>query len=63
MKVIQTRRGLAKRYGIHHETFSIWLKKIGIDHRCALTPIELEMVYTKIGSPEKLKELAALMLK
>jgi len=63
MKRIQTRTGLADQYGIHRKTFTRWLASIGITHRCALTPLELEIVMNKIGTPEKLNQVAAQLLK
>lgn len=63
MKIIQTRSGLANQYGIHRQTFSKWLESIGITHNKALTPIELQIVLNKIGTPEQLRQAAAQLLK
>ncbi len=58
MQRVQTRKRLAELYKADRETITRWLAKIGITHRCHLTPIELELFITKIGTPEQLKESA-----
>lgn len=63
MKRIQTRRGLAEQLGWHHETLSKKLHEIGIKHSGALTPLDLELVANKIGTPEKLRQMTAVFLK
>jgi hypothetical protein len=63
MKIIQTRIGLANQYGIHRQTFTKWLVTIGITHNKALTPIELQIVMNKIGTPEQLRQVTAQLLK
>ena len=58
MKRIQTRKALAQIYGLDRETITRYLQRIGIMHRASLTPIEVEMFITKIGTPEQLKASA-----
>jgi hypothetical protein len=62
VKRIQTRIFLADRYGMERHTFSDWLKRIGIDHNKALTPIELELIIKKIGTPEQFKAASARLM-
>lgn len=58
MQRIQTRIRLAEAYNVDRDTITRWLRRIGITHRSALTPIDLEIIFNKIGDPNKMKELA-----
>ncbi|WKZ60789.1 MAG: hypothetical protein QY309_04745 [Cyclobacteriaceae bacterium] len=60
-KLIQTRTRLGQLYGVDKQTISCWLKRIGIMHSCALTPLELELFVTKYGTPEQLKKVSELL--
>lgn len=55
MKRIQTRKRLAELYEIDSDTFTKWLKQIGITHRGGLKPLDLLTIAQKIGTPEQLK--------
>jgi hypothetical protein len=61
MQRIQTRKRLAEIYKADPETITRWLAKIGITHSCSLTPIELELFISKIGTPEQLKQSAKML--
>ncbi|GAB1446859.1 hypothetical protein MASR2M41_26750 [Flammeovirgaceae bacterium] len=50
-----SRTSLAKMYKRHPETFSKWLKKIGINHNRKLSYEELKLVYAKFGISKSLK--------
>jgi len=58
MKRIQTRKTLGQLYGVDKETITRWLKRMGINHRYALLPMELELFKNKVGTPEQLKQLS-----
>jgi hypothetical protein len=58
MLTIQTREVLCFRYGICDKTLRKVLRNIGIKHRGHLTPLDLELLVTKYGSPELLKQMA-----
>ena len=52
-----TRAALATAYNWHQDTLRKKLRALGITHRGALTPMDLELIFTKIGHPDKFKEL------
>ncbi len=58
MLTIQTRELLCKRYGICDKTLRKMLRKIGINHRNHLTPIDLDLLVKNYGTPELLKHMA-----
>lgn len=57
MKIIQTRTFLALKYGMCRQTISRMLKEhCGITHNSALTPMDLELFITKVGTPEQFRK-------
>lgn len=63
MLIIQTREALCERYRICDKTLRKVLRGMGITHRGHLTPLDLELLATKYGTPEKLRQMAELMRK
>jgi hypothetical protein len=61
MNRIQTRVRLAEIYGVDRQKISVWLREMGITHRASLTPLELELFITKIGTPDQLKRAKELL--
>jgi hypothetical protein len=57
-KTIETRKYLAELFGWDKETLTRKLRAIGITHRGLLTPMDLQLIYNKIGTPEQRKKLA-----
>jgi transposase-like protein len=57
MKLIQTRKGLAERYGVHPDTIKKWLRENGITHRGGLKPLDVEKFIQCVGSPLKVDNL------
>lgn len=58
---IQTREALCERYKICDKTLRKVLRGMGITHRGHLTPLDLEILATKYGTPEKLSQMADLL--
>lgn len=58
MKTIQSRTFLASKYGLCRQTITKILALHGITHRGHLTPLDIEILVTKYGSPELLKQMA-----
>lgn len=63
MKVLETRTGLAKKFGWHRDTLAKRLQAIGITHSGLLTPLDLELIANKIGTPEKQRVMVQQFLK
>lgn len=61
MKIIQTRTHLAFKYGCNYRTISKWLRLIGITHRRALSPDEIQRFIEHYGTPEQLKDAQKLL--
>lgn len=55
--MIQTRKGLAERYGVHPDTIKKWLRENGITHRGGLKPMDVEKFIQCVGSPLKVENL------
>ena len=56
MKIQQTRGYLAQKYGLCRQTISKLLKQVGINHNNHLTPLEVSLFISKVGTPEQLAE-------